>query len=173
MKSKKVLLIFVFAVILLLVIPCSKTMASPSNKKQQADQNIANFKKEIQKLDGQSFEILAKISQVEANILSNKAKIEELEAELVQKQEELNLATQKYDKQKKLPNYSVARQAAMEITKGHILLNGSARSESELPFILSFSDLNEEIINKSDSEFLEPFKNNLIVLNKKKLELVN
>lgn len=100
MKSKKVLLIFVFAVILLLVIPCSKTMASPSNKKQQADQNIANFKKEIQKLDGQSFEILAKISQVEANILSNKAKIEELEAELVQKQEELNLATQKYDKQK-------------------------------------------------------------------------
>lgn len=100
MKIKKALLIFGVVAALLLVMPGSKAMASLSDQKQQADQNITNFKKEIQKLNGQSFEILAKIGQVEGAIASNEAKIGVLEAELGQKQEELNVATQKYDQQK-------------------------------------------------------------------------
>ena len=51
-------------------------------------------------MEGQLFEILAKIGQVEGAIASNEAKIGVLEAELGQKQEELNVATQKYDQQK-------------------------------------------------------------------------
>ena len=45
MKIKKALLIFGVVAALLLVMLGSKAMASLSDQKQQADQNITNFKK--------------------------------------------------------------------------------------------------------------------------------
>ena len=101
MKRKIVLLVFgVTLAIFLVAGQNSKASASLSDQQKQAEENIENFKKEIQELDGQSFEILTKINEVEAAISANEVKISQLETELIQKQGELITTTQKYEEQK-------------------------------------------------------------------------
>lgn len=74
--------------------------ASLSDQKEEAEENIAAFKKEIKKLEGQTFEILARINAVESAIASAEAKIIALEKDLVKKEAELQTATEKFNLEK-------------------------------------------------------------------------
>lgn len=82
--------------------------ASLSEQKQDVEENIAEFKKEIKKLEGQTFEILAKLNAVEASIVGAEAKISQLEQELSSKEAELQTATALFN-QKKEEFYSHLR----------------------------------------------------------------
>ena len=74
--------------------------ASLADQQKQAEQNIASFKKELEKLQGQIFEVMAKLEQVEASIRTAEKKIASLEKDLSVKEQELQVATDNFNKQK-------------------------------------------------------------------------
>ncbi len=78
----------------------SKVDASLSGDKKKAEQNIAKFKKELNNLEDQRFEIIAKIESVDITIGKTENKLIELQKELTTKETQLKSATLKFNNQK-------------------------------------------------------------------------
>lgn len=74
--------------------------ASLADQQKEAEQNIADFKKEIEKLEGQIFETIARLEQVEASIRSAEVRVAQLEQDLAVKEVELQEATVKFNIQR-------------------------------------------------------------------------
>lgn len=74
--------------------------ASLASKKKEAEKNISSFKKELDKLDDQSFEVSVKIEAVQTSILKAEKEILELEKDLVAKEKEFQVVTNNYNKRK-------------------------------------------------------------------------
>lgn len=78
----------------------SEAQATLNQQKEEAEDNIAEFKKEIKKLEGQTFELLAKLHAVEEAIAGAEARIVQLNGELAAKESELQAATERFTKKK-------------------------------------------------------------------------
>ena len=78
----------------------SGAQATLNQQKEEAEDNIAEFKKEIKKLEGQTFELLAKLNAVEEAIKGAEARIVQLNGELAAKEAELQSATERFNKKK-------------------------------------------------------------------------
>lgn len=78
----------------------SKIDASLASEKKEAEKNIAHFRKELDKLDNQRFEVIAKLEAVQTAILKAEKEILELEKDLLAKEKEFEVVTNNYNKQK-------------------------------------------------------------------------
>jgi hypothetical protein len=86
---------------------------------------------------------------------------------------------EKYDEQKRLPDFGVARQAEMEVKKGVIRFKytdpqtGKVRPDlaqgGEVPFVIAFDSLNQAIINSSGDKNLKKFQKQIDTLPVKKI----
>ncbi|MDD2371803.1 MAG: peptidoglycan DD-metalloendopeptidase family protein [Firmicutes bacterium] len=78
----------------------SKVDASLSSDKKETEQNIAKFKKNLDDLENQRFEIIAKLEAVDVSIINVEKKIAQLEKDLTSKEKQLEATTISYNKQK-------------------------------------------------------------------------
>ena len=78
----------------------SNVDASLASEKRETEKNIAEFKKELNEMEDQRFEIIAKLESVENAINKAEAKIALLKKDLSNKEKELKVATTKYNNQK-------------------------------------------------------------------------
>ncbi len=100
---KKILMGFFTIIAVLLVFSLtgySKVDASLSSDKKAAEQNIAKFKKDLNNLENQRFEIIAKLEAVDVAINNVEKKIVQLEKDLSVKEKQLEITTISYNKQK-------------------------------------------------------------------------
>lgn len=99
-KIVKALLAVVLLSLVFTLTANSKINASLASEKKEAEQNIANFKKELDKLEGQRFEVIAKLEAVEAAIAKAEKEIVALENDLLAKEKEFEAVTINYNNQK-------------------------------------------------------------------------
>lgn len=99
-KIVKALLAVVLLSLVFTLTANSKINASLASEKKETEQNIANFKKELDKLEGQRFEVIAKLEAVEAAIAKAEKEIVALENDLLAKEKEFEAVTINYNNQK-------------------------------------------------------------------------
>lgn len=99
-KIVKALLAVILLSLVFTLTTNNKIDASLASEKKEAEKNIANFKKELDKLEGQRFEVIAKLEAVEAAIAKAEKEIVALEKDLLAKEKEFQEVTNNYNKQK-------------------------------------------------------------------------